>query len=66
MYAREQALVIVTKDADFLDQLLADAPQPWVVQLRCGNLRALALRTLLEGCWPDVLALLPESRAVLV
>ena len=66
-YAREHDLVVVTKDADFLDQLLlSDAPPPWVVQLRCGNLRAQALRTLLEGCWPDVLALLPDSRAVLV
>jgi predicted nuclease of predicted toxin-antitoxin system len=47
--------VIVTKDADFLDQLLLSDAPPWVVQLCCGNLRARAL-------W----ALLPVSRAVLV
>ncbi|WP_143721440.1 DUF5615 family PIN-like protein [Deinococcus detaillensis] len=57
----------MTKDGDYLDQLfLSGTPPPWIVQLRCGNLRASALRTLLERCWPDMLALLLESRAVLL
>jgi len=66
-YAQARALVIVTKDADFQDRLLlSDAPPPWVVQLRCGNLRARSLRELLEACWPQVLALLGAHRLVLV
>lgn len=66
-YAREHGLVILTKDADFTDRLLlSDAPPPWVVQLRCGNLRARALRELLEAVWPLVLTLLPDYRLVQV
>lgn len=66
-YAQANALVIVTKDADFQDRLLlSDAPPPWVVQLRCGNLRARPLRELLETCWPRVLELLAAHRLVLV
>ncbi len=66
-FAEEHSLVIVTKDADFTDRiLLTDAPPPWVVQLRCGNLRARALLEFLERQWPQILILLPEHRLVLV
>lgn len=66
-YAKAEALVIVTKDADFLDYvLLEDGPPPWVVQLRCGNLRARELREFLESQWLRVLELLPEYRILQV
>lgn len=66
-HAEGERLVIVTKDADFTDRMLAQsAPPPWVVQVRCGNLRARALREFLEDCWPRVLALLPEHRLIVV
>lgn len=66
-YAKAEALVIVTKDADFLDYVvLDDGPPPWVVQLRCGNLRARELREFLEAQWPRVLALLPDYRMLQV
>lgn len=66
-FAEQHGLVIVTKDADFTDRvLLADGPPPWVVQLRCGNLRARALREFLKGRWPQVLAFLPGHRLILV
>lgn len=62
-HAEREHLVIVTKDADFTDRMLAQAtPPPWVVQVRCGNLRARAPREFLEGYWPRVLALLPGHR----
>ncbi len=66
-YAKAEGLVIVTEDADFLDYvLLEDGPPPWVVQLRCGNLRARPLREFLEAQWPRVLALLPEYQLLQV
>jgi predicted nuclease of predicted toxin-antitoxin system len=33
-FARERELVIVTKDADFSDRIILEAPPPWVVHLR--------------------------------
>lgn len=66
-YAERESLVIVTKAADFIDRILArDVPPPWVVQVRCGNLRARALREFLEQRWPQVVALLPEHRLILL
>lgn len=66
-YAKAKALVIVTKDADFMDYVLLEGgPPPWVVQLRCGNLRARELHEFLEAQWPRVLALLPEYQLLQV
>lgn len=65
--ARERRWVIITKDADFRDRaMLLETPLPWVIQLCCGNLRASALRALLEDQWPKVAALLPAHRLVRV
>jgi predicted nuclease of predicted toxin-antitoxin system len=38
-FARQQELVIVSKDADFSDRIIVRSPPPWVVHLRFGNLR---------------------------
>lgn len=66
-HATERALVIVTKDADFTDRMLAlDAPPPWLVRLHCGNLRARPMREFLEAQWPRVEALLPQYRLIQV
>ncbi|WP_420595450.1 DUF5615 family PIN-like protein [Deinococcus sp.] len=62
--AREQKLVILTKDTDFYDRILLSSPPPWVVQLLCGNLRKRALLDLLGVAWPSVQALLPEHKLV--
>ncbi|MFD1733036.1 DUF5615 family PIN-like protein [Deinococcus malanensis] len=66
-YATEHALVLVTKDADFTDRMLAlDVPPPWVVRLHCGNLRAREMRAFLEATWPRIEALLPTHRLLQV
>lgn len=66
-YATEHGLVLVTKDADFTDRVLAlDAPPPWVVRLHCGNLRARPMREFLERQWTLIEALLPEHRLIQV
>ncbi|MBB5233182.1 hypothetical protein [Deinococcus budaensis] len=55
----------MTKTIGLTDHiLLSDASPPWVVQLRCGNLRARALREFLESQWSQVLTLLPGHRLV--
>ena len=64
--AREQELAIVTKDADFSDRILVNAPPPWVVHLRFGNMRRRDFHLLLARLWPRIEALLPEHKLVVV
>lgn len=65
-YAREHELVIVTKDADFSDRVLLQGPPPWVVQLKCGNMRWKEFRAFMEAVWPQVEPFLPAHKLVRV
>jgi predicted nuclease of predicted toxin-antitoxin system len=38
-FAKKHDLVIVSKDADFSDRIIASSPPPRIVHLRFGNLR---------------------------
>lgn len=64
--ARREALVILTRDADFYDRVLLATPPPRVVQVACGNLRRRDLLALLEESWPAVEGLLPEHKPIRV
>lgn len=48
-YAREQALTIVTKDADFQTLLALHGPPPRVIWLRLGNATSAAMESCLRG-----------------
>ncbi len=65
-FAREKNLVIVSKDSDFADRILASTPPPWIVHLRFGNLRRRDFHALLARSWPRIEALLPEHKMVAV
>lgn len=65
-HARQHAMVIVTKDADFSDRIMLSSPPPWIVHLRFGNLRRRAYHALLAKVWPDVEALLPAHKLICV
>ena len=66
-YAAERGLTIITKDVDFEDRALTNAP-PQVVRLCIGNMRRQVFRQFLSEAWPRVLAALaqPEVRLVRV
>ena len=53
LYAREQGLVMVTKDADFSQLVLVQGPPPAVIHVRLGNLRLRELRARLAVVWPE-------------
>ena len=63
-FARQQELVIVTKDADFSERIIIQTPPPWVVHLRFGNLRRREFHALLARLWPQVEALLRTHKLV--
>lgn len=65
-HAERNALVIVSKDADFADRVMAATPPPWVVQLRFGNVRRAAFESLLARAWPGVESLLPAHKLIRV
>ena len=63
-FARENALVIVSKDADFSQRIITHAPPPWVVHLRFGNLRKNEFHALLARVWPQIETLLQSHKLV--
>ena len=63
-HAREQELVIVSKDADFTHRMMLAPPPPWVVHLRFGNLRRREFHTLLAKMWPSIESLLPGHKLI--
>ncbi|MGH7980127.1 MAG: DUF5615 family PIN-like protein [Limisphaerales bacterium] len=63
-YARKHGLVIVSKDADFSERIITQAPPPWVVHLRFGNLRRKDFHTLLARLWPKIETLLKSHKLV--
>jgi len=66
-YATERGLIVVTKDVDFEEKALRDAP-PAVVRFCTGNMRRQAFRAFLAEAWPRILAALdqPDVRLVRV
>ena len=65
-HARQQSLVIVSKDADFSERIMLTSPPPWIVHLRFGNLRRAEYHALLARMWPRVEALLPAHKLICV
>jgi len=65
-HAAENALAIVTKDADFADRILATDPPPWVIHIRVGNLKRRDFVDFVASVWLKVEALLPEYSLIQV
>ena len=63
-FARQNELVIVSKDADFSDRIIVQSPPPWVVHIRFGNLRKKEFHAVLAQLWPKVEMLLKLYKLV--
>lgn len=50
-YAKDNDLVIVTKDADFSDRIIISEPPPRVIHLRFGNMRKREFHAFLKEVW---------------
>ena len=59
-------LAIVSKDADFSDRIMLSAPPPWVVRPAFGNLRLREYHAVLARVWPQIEALLPAHKLLIV
>lgn len=65
-FARENSLVLVTKDADFSDRIFVETPPPWIVHLRVGNLCRRDYHAFMASTWPKIESLLPAAKLVCV
>jgi predicted nuclease of predicted toxin-antitoxin system len=65
-YARDQKMVIVSKDADFSDRVMISEPPPRVVHIRTGNMRMRDLHGMLTDLWPRIVELSATNRLVQV
>jgi predicted nuclease of predicted toxin-antitoxin system len=61
--ARHANVVIMTKDADFVELLEQQGPPPQVVLVTCGNTSNARLRRLVQTAWPTILAMLERGEA---
>lgn len=65
-HARAHRLAIVSKDADFSDRIMLSGAPPWIVRLAFGNLRLADYHAALARAWPQIEALLPAHKLLIV
>ena len=56
-----QPVVLITKDADFVDLLQRRGPPPVVVWVRTGNITNRELRRIVLAAWGKTAALIPQA-----
>ena len=62
--ARGANVVVLTKDADFVELLEEHGPPPQVVLVTCGNTSNARLRRLVQMAWPAVVTMLERGEAL--
>ncbi len=65
-YAKENDLVIITKDADFLNKVLVSEPPPKVIIFKTGNMRLREFYQFISNVWSDIEAAIDRSKCVIV
>ena len=63
-YARKNNLVIITKDADFSDRIIASTPPPKVVHLKFGNMKRKDFHSFLKKIWSRIESLIKDYKLV--
>ena len=59
--ARAARVVVMTKDADFVDLLDQHGAPPQVILVTCGNTSNARLRRLVDAAWPTLLPMLERG-----
>ena len=65
-YARNNDLVIVTKDTDFSGWIMLSQPSPRVIHLRIGNMKLQVLHQFLQRVWPRIIELVNSHKLVIM
>lgn len=62
--ARRANVVVMTKDADFVELLEQQGPPPRVVLVTCGNTSNARLRRLIQTAWPTILVMFERGEVL--
>ena len=65
-YARENNLIIITKDTDFYNSIQVSEPHPKVIHLKIDNMRLKEMHEFLNRIWPEILNLIESKKLVSV
>ncbi|MCD4790664.1 MAG: DUF5615 family PIN-like protein [Bacteroidales bacterium] len=63
-YAKENNLIIITKDSDFSNKIILKQPPPRVIHLRFGNLKMNAFHEFLLEKWNEIDKLITKYKLV--
>lgn len=63
-YAKENRLIIITKDADFSNRIIFHQPPPKVIHIRFGNMKIREFFSLMNAVWADVIELSESYKLV--
>lgn len=63
-YAKENNLIIITKDSDFSNKIILKQPPPRVIHLRFGNLKMNAFHEFLLAKWNEIDKLITKYKLV--
>jgi predicted nuclease of predicted toxin-antitoxin system len=64
MAARDARVVVMTKDADFVELVDEHGAPPQVILVTCGNTSNARLRRLIEAAWPMILPMLERGEGL--
>jgi len=65
-YAKENDLVILTKDADFYDRCIIDINSPKVVYFKLGNMLFKEIHQFFTEDWTNIMEYLPNAKMIIV
>ena len=65
-YARENKLIIVSKDADFSNRMLSVSPPPKVIHIRFGNLKMKQFAEVITKFWWQATELFAVSKMIYI
>ncbi len=63
-YAKENNLIIVTKDSDFSNRIIFHEPPPKVIHIRFGNMKMREFFAIMTAIWKDVVDLSESHKLV--
>lgn len=63
-FAKQNNLIIVTKDADFSDRIMFATPPPRVIHIRVGNMKFVDFHYFMTKIWPEIEKLAIENKLI--
>lgn len=63
-FAQSNNLIIITKDSDFSNRIMAQSPPPRVIHVKLGNMHMKEFHRVLQRSWDEVITLIRSHKLV--